>query len=136
MIENFGMKIEFVRIGQGFIKNTFQFAEFYVVALNEKDKIAQVGFKTAVNLAQCNAVWVGDRHAQVAELADWNCSFLVSFWEWDEPLQWNGINVDFQFFGNLDNLTMKFVWMNIVSNEINVHGRAWTAEQDQGASTN
>ncbi len=128
MRENFGMKIEFVRVGQGFIQNTFQFAKFYVIALNEKDKIAQVGFKTTVNFAQGYAIRIGDGNAQVAELTDWNCSFLVSFWEWDEPLQWNGINMDFQFFGNLDNLTMKFVRMNIVSNEINVYSRAWTAQ--------
>ncbi len=106
MLKNFRVKIEFFRMGQGIIQDAFQFAELYMVVLNEEDEIAQIGFEATVYFAQRNAVWVSDGYTQVTELTDWNCSVLVSFWKRDKTLEGDGIYVDFQLFGYLDDLAV------------------------------
>jgi len=101
MVKDFGIEIEFARLRKGVQGNAFQFFQGDVIVLNEKYDIVEVGVEAAVQLAERNAVWVGNEDLQVSKLTNADFAPLASSWQWNKPFDGNRLNVDFQFPGNL-----------------------------------
>jgi len=59
--------------------NFFQIVEGNVVVLNEKNNVIEIGVQAAIQLAEGNAVGIGDEDFQVAKLANTETAFRVAF---------------------------------------------------------
>lgn len=129
------MKVEFARLGQGVPCDALQFVQGYKVVLNEKNDVVEVGIEAAIQFAERDAVWIGNVDFQIPKLTDANVSFRVALWQRDKTLDWDWLNVDFQFPGNLHDGSMQFVRMHIVADKVNIYCQARTSQQRQCAST-
>ncbi len=128
------MEIEFARLRQGILCDTFQFFQVYMVVVNEENDIVEVSIEAAIQFAERDAVRIGNVNIQAPELTDADTALVASFWQRNKALNRDRLNMDFQFPGNLYDGSMQFVRMHIIADEVNIYGWARTSKQSQCAS--
>jgi len=123
------MQVEFSCIRQGIACDALQLAQCYKVVSNEKNDILEVGIEAAIQFAQRNAVRIGNVDVQVPKLTNADIAFGAPLWQRDKTFERDRLDMDFQFPGNLHDGLVKFVWMYVVADKVNIYGQARTSQQ-------
>src|SRR5574341_546943 len=95
--------IEFAGARQRRLRNSFEFIEINISVLNEKYNIVNIRVEAAIQLAERNAVWVGDEDFQIPKSPDADISFAAPRRNGNKSLHRYRIHRNLQFLGDLDN---------------------------------
>ncbi len=80
MLKDVRVEVKFAGVRQSVANHALEFIHIYMIVLNKKNQIVEIGIQTAIQLAQGNTVRVSDKDFQIPELSMnypfWNSSPL------------------------------------------------------------
>ncbi len=128
--------IEFFSARNARLCEGLQLAQLNKTFMYQEKDVVKVGIEAAIQLAQRDAVGVGNRHFEIPELADANVPPSATGGQGNEPFDGHRFNDNFQFFRGLHDHLVQFAGSNVIALEINVNRLAGASEESQRAAPN
>ena len=105
------------------------------ISPDEKNNIINIGIKTAIQFAQCNAIRISNEHFKISKLSYANGSFLAAFRHGDETFNGNRFHINLLFLCNLHNGLMQFTWRNVIAPKIDVDCQSRASKHCQSTTS-
>jgi len=128
MFYDIRVEIKFVRVRQSFPEDALEFIHIHVMVLDEEKQIIEISIQAAIQFAQGDTIWVGNEDLHIPKLTNADDALLIPSGQGNKSFQWDRLNMDLHFPRDLHNAFVQRVWMNIVTDEVNVNRQAWTAK--------